>query len=192
MSLEALLRKRRMVREYLPTPVEPEQLERVLQSSLRGPSAGNAQGVSLVVVEQAARRRAIAALSAEERWVARGYPAWLSGAPVHIVLCVEPEVYRERYAEPDKDAARKDWAVPYWHVDGGCALMLLLLAAVDEGLAAGFQGAHNLPGLAELLGIPAGVCPLGLVTLGHAAPLQPLRGSQGRARRADRIHREQW
>jgi nitroreductase len=192
MSLEALLRKRKMVREYLPTPVPAEPLERVLQAALRGPSAGNSQGVSLVVVQDAERRRALAALSAEDAWVSRGYPAWLSGAPVHVVLCVEPGVYHRRYAEADKEGARKDWMVPFWHVDGGCALMLLLLAAVDEGLAAGFQGAQNLPGLHELLGIPADVCPLGVVTLGYAAPQQPLRGSQGRARRPGRIHREQW
>jgi nitroreductase len=48
--------------------------------------------------------------------------------------------------------------------------MLVLLAAVDEGLAAGFFGFHKMSGLHELLGIPAEVSPLGVVTIGHPAP----------------------
>lgn len=192
MNLEQLLARRKMVRNYLPAPVEPAKLDRVLQSALRGPSAGHSQGVSLVVVQDAGRRAAIAALSSEEQWTRKGYPAWLSGAPVHVIVCVEPEVYRERYAEPDKSTALKEWQVPYWHVDGGCALMLLLLAAVEEGLGAGFQGAHNVPGLTGLLAIPEGVVPLGVVTLGYPVPGDPPRGSQGRARRSGRVHTEQW
>jgi nitroreductase len=81
---------------------------------------------------------------------------------------VEPAAYRRRYAEPDKDPATL--AVPWWWVDGGAALTLVLLAAVDEGLAAGFLGAHALPGLAAALGLPPGVEPLGVVTVGHPHP----------------------
>ena len=38
---------------------------------------------------------------------------------------------------PDKlsDGEEIDWPVPYWFVDAGAALMLVLLAAIDEGLA---------------------------------------------------------
>ena len=43
---------------------------------------------------------------------------------------------------PDKldDGQEIDWPVPYWFVDAGAALMLLLLAAIDEGLGAGRVG----------------------------------------------------
>lgn len=191
MSLAELLRRRRMVRDYSSRPVEPEKLERILDCALRGPSAGNSQGVSLVVVETEARRKKLAELAGEPQWVARGYPPWLSQAPVHVILCAEPEVYRQRYAEPDKARACSEWAVPYWHVDSGCALMLMLLAAVEEGLAAGFQGVHNLPGLAAALDIPPQVEPLGLVTLGYSESQRRGHSSQ-RARRGGRIHREHW
>ena len=36
--------------------------------------------------------------------------------------------------------------MPYWWVDAGASMMLLLLAAVDEGLAAGFLGSHRMSG----------------------------------------------
>lgn len=48
--------------------------------------------------------------------------------------------------------------------------MLLLLAAVDEGLGAGLVGLHRTEELRELLGIPRDVRPVGVITIGHAAP----------------------
>jgi nitroreductase len=191
MSLSKLLSQRRMVRNYLEQPVETETLERTLQAALRGPSAGHSQGVSLVVIQRAETRQQLAQLSGESNWVARGYPAWLSRAPVHVVICAEPQCYQLRYAEPDKAQARTDWPVPYWFVDAGCAFMLLLLAAAEEGLAAGFQGIHNLPGLNAALSLPPEVEPIGLVTLGYAAD-RKAGHSVNRGPRPGRIHRERW
>ena len=191
MSLSELLRRRRMVRDYLEQPVEADKLDRILSAALRGPSAGHSQGVSLVVLQQATNRLRMARLAGEDEWVARGYPAWLSRAPLHVVLCAEPQCYLQRYAEADKASAMKQWPVPYWYVDAGCALMLLLLAAADEGLAAGFQGIHNLPGLGAALEIPHQVEPIGLVTLGYAANRKSGH-SVARGPRPGRVHFEQW
>lgn len=191
MSLYDLLKRRRMVREYEPQAVEAEKLTRLLEAALSSPSAGHSQGISLVVLQEAETRRRVAQLAGEADWVARGYPAWLSTAPVHLVLCAEPEVYRQRYREPDKARAAQQWPVPYWHLDAGCLLMTLLLASLEEGLAAGFQGIHNLPGLPEELDIPYEVEVIGLVTLGYSKSQR--RGhSTGRGRRSGRIHHERW
>lgn len=193
MEFREVLRRRRMVRCYRPDPVDPEILERVLRTALRGPSAGFSQGVHLVVVTRADLRRALAELAQEPRYRRAGFPPWLSRAPVHVVLCCSPEDYRRRYREPDKGGSPDDWPVPYWYLDAGAALMLLLLAAVEEGLAAGFLGGHRLAGVGELLGIPRQVLPLGLVTLGYPAPDRPSR-SLLRGRRPPRevLHREGW
>lgn len=191
MSLYNLLSKRRMVRDYEDRPIERDKLERLLAAALRGPSAGNSQGISLVVVQKLENRKAIAELAGEPEWLERGYPAWLSLAPVHLILCAEPQVYWDRYSLPDKDAAEKNWPVPYWHVDAGCMLMIILLAALEEGLAAGFQGIHNLPGLDERLGIPPNVEPIGLLTLGYSRSTRKGH-SASRPARSQRIHLEQW
>ena len=179
-----------MVRDYLEQAVPPEVLERILQASLKGPSAGNSQGVSWVVLQSEQRRQAVAELAREREWVARGYPAWLSQAPVHLVLCAEPDVYQARYAEADK-AQTQSWNIPYWYLDAGCTMMLVLLAAQEEGLAAGFQGEHNLPGLASLCGLPQEVKAIGVVTLGYAASHRAGHSAR-RPKRAERIHWEQW
>jgi hypothetical protein len=51
--------------------------------------------------------------------------------------------YLDGYAEPDKgftDRSDAWWPSPYWDIDTGFAAMLILLAAVDEGLGACFFG----------------------------------------------------
>ena len=170
MEIREVVRRRRMVRHYQPEPLPPDVLERILAVALRAPSAGNAQGQHLVVVTDPAMRRRIAELAGESEHVARGLDPWLSRAPVHLVLCCREEDYRQRYREADKlwSAARAmAGPVPYWYLDAGCTLMLILLAAIDEGLAAGFLGGHRLGGVEGLLGIPPEVQVLGLVTLGN-------------------------
>lgn len=185
MEFAEVVRARRMVRAYRPDPVDAEVLRRILDTARRGPSAGYAQGQSFVVVTDAARRAALADLCNEDDYVARGFAPWLSVAPVHVVPCVSRVAYEARYAEPDKAASRTpaEWDVPFWWVDGGAALMLLLLAVADEGLAAGFQALHDEPELRELLGLRDDEVPLGLVTIGHAAPDRP-SGSLRRGRRS--------
>ena len=181
---------RRMVRRYLPDPVDPAVLARIARAARQGPRAGQAEGISVVVVTDAEQRAALARLAHEEEWVAKGHAPWLSPAPAHLVLCVEPAAYRRRYAEPDKDPAAL--ALPWWWVDGGAALTLVLLAAVDEGLAAGFLGAHALPGLAAALGLPPGVEPLGVITVGHPHPEEVPACRRGRPGEAGLLHDGFW
>ncbi|MEX1279576.1 MAG: nitroreductase family protein [Acidimicrobiia bacterium] len=192
MELREVLDRRRMVRNYEDRPVPVEALERILDAGTRAPSAGNTQGVTLVVVTDAGRRSTIADRAGEGDYVARGFEPWLGRAPVHVVVCTSERAYRERYAEDDKPTADVDaWTVPYWWVDAGAAFQNLLLAAVDEGLAAGFLGAHAIPGLADAVGLPDDVAPLGVVTIGHPAP-DRRSGSLDRGRRADAVRRETW
>jgi nitroreductase len=165
--------KRRMVRNYLDRPVEPDTIRRIVETARRGPSAGFTQGCYFVVVTEKETRAEIARLAGEREYVADGFPPWMSSAPVHVVVCVSEADYHARYRQPDKlrpDGGAVSWPIPYWWVDVGAALMLLLLAVVDEGLSGGFFGAHRLPELRELLGIPGEVIPVGVVTVGHGAP----------------------
>ena len=191
MEFRDVVRKRRMVRRFRRDPVDREAIERIAAAAHEGPSAGYSQGISVVVVTDAVTRQGIAGLAGEEAWAARGHWPWLSAAPAHLVLCVEPGTYRRRYSEPDKDLATLD--IPWWWVDGGAALQLMLMAAVEEGLGAGFLGAQDLDGLGALLGIPDDVLVVGIVTVGHPLPDQPA-GSARRGRRpsADVTHHERW
>lgn len=190
MELAEALRRRRMVRRYTDTPITPDAIDRIVAAGLSAPSAGFAQGVSIIAVTEPARIVAIATACGEAEWVHRGFGPWLSTAPAHLVICIEPEVYRNRYAEADKDSEVLA-TNPWWWVDGGAALMAMLLATVAEGLAAGFQGGHRTGSVRSLLGIPDDVILLGIVTVGHAAP-DRRSSSLDRGEREGRVHRETW
>ena len=101
-----------------------------------------------------------------------------------------------RYQERDKlqsDSTEIEWPVPYWHMDIGCAVMIVLLAAVDTGLAAAFAGAHDLDALRAVLNIPAEVIPVGVIPIGHPAPDTPSPSLlRGRKPDTEYIHREEW
>lgn len=194
-AFQDLVRRRRIVRNYTAEPVDPAAIERILDAARRGPSAGFSQGVSFVVVTDQKTRQRLAELCHEPEYVADGFDPWISRAPVHVVVCASESVYQARYREPDKspDARESEWPVPYWWVDAGAAMMLVLLAAVAEGLAAGFLGSHAFTDIKTALGIPDDFDPIGLVTIGHPAP-DRRSGSLARGRKPtdDIVHRETW
>jgi nitroreductase len=196
MEFSEVVRKRRMVRHFMEDPVAPEVIDRILDLARHAPSAGFTQGQSFIVVTRPDLKQEIARLCGEEDYVESGYHPWISGAPVLIVACTSESAYHRRYQEADKineDGTEIEWPVPYWHFDIGASSMLLLLAVVDEGLAAGFAGAHDLDGLRAVLGIPEEVTPVGVIPIGHPAP-DKRSPSLKRGRVADEhyVHREQW
>jgi nitroreductase len=190
-----VLRRRRMVRRYTAEPLDRQVVSGIVRAALRAPSAGFTQGQSFVVVTDSAVRAELARLAGEPAYRARGFDPWISSAPALVVACTSEAAYRRRYAEPDKlgPDAPLDWPVPYWYLDAGCTLMLLLLAAVDAGLAAGFLAIADPGPVRALLGIPDDVQPVGIVTIGHPAPDRP-SGSLRRGRRpeAEQLHWNGW
>jgi nitroreductase len=171
MEFSETLTKRRMVRNYTNEPVTRDQLERIAQAGARAPSAGNTRGQSFVVVTEPATRQAIAGLAGESHYVDLGFDPWISRAPAHIIIGVSEAAYHNRYQETDKlgPDGEIEWPVPYWWVDAGASLMAILLAAIDEGLAAGFLGVHAFDELEALVGMPEDVSAIGIVTIGHPA-----------------------
>ena len=200
-ELADILKRRRMVRSYLPDPIPRETVERIVATVRRAPSAGFSQGHRLVVVTEPETRRALARLAGEEEYVAAGGQAWISTAPVHVFVGTREESYHERYRKPDKlrHGEEIDWPVPYWYVDAGAAFMLLQLAAISEGLAAGVYGvlAGRVSEVTALLDVPDDVRFVCLVTMGRPAPdpreTQPVsRLSQRRLALDELVRWERW
>jgi nitroreductase len=175
MEFNEVVRRRRMVRHFAAEPVEREVLERIAALAQRAPSAGFSQGQRLVIVTEPERRRRLAELAGEGFYTDRGFDPWISEAPALFVPLVSAKVYVDRYNEPDKrdpsepPGTEADWEVPYWWMDVGCTVMLILLAAVDEGLAAGFAGG-DFDGIRRELGAPEDYVPVGVIPVGRPLP----------------------
>lgn len=188
-----------MVRAFDAGPIPEPMLAAVLGAASRAPSAGNSQGVDLVVLDgpaQTARYWDVTLPPGRRegfRWQG------LLVAPVLVVVATEPSRYTARYAEPDKAATGlgegpEAWAIPYWHVDAGMAVMAMLLRATDLGLGALFFGLFDhAPAVAEALGVPGERELVGTVALGYpdVAADEPGR-SADRPRRAGTVHRGTW
>lgn len=174
MEFRALLPRRRMVRHYRREPVPPTLIQRVVETVRRAPSAGYSQGQRLLVVTEEGGRAEIARIMSDAGWAAGENEPWLESAPVHILVCTREDDYHDRYRMPDKLAGGDEieWPVPFWFVDAGAALMLVLLAAIDEGLAAGLSGVPREAAakLRARFGIPEDVTVVALVTVGSPAP----------------------
>jgi len=191
-----LVRKRRMIRNFTEEPVSWDVVERIIDTARRGPSAGYSQGMAFVAVTDGDMRARIAEIAGEEWYVRQGHEPFVTRAPVHIIITTSEEIYHRRYNEPDKKAKGQEeigWPIPYWHTDAGAAMMLVLLAAVDEGLGTAFVGVKDPTELQDALGIPEEHLPIGVVFIGHAAP-DMKSGSLKRGRRPleDVLHRERW
>ena len=142
MEFEEVLRRRRMVRHFSEEPVDDDTVERILAAALRAPSAGYSQGYALLVLTTAEDRGRF--------WTSQrpteGGGGWdpavraaIERAPLIAVALASKNAYLDRYALPDKGWVDRDesrWPVPYWYVDTGFLCLLMLLAAVDEGLGA--------------------------------------------------------
>jgi nitroreductase len=197
-ELREILAKRRMHRAFEPDPLPREQVERIVGVVRRAPSGGFSQGGSIVVVTDDAKRRAIADAFEESE-----YPhPFISQAPVHLVISADESRYHARYNEPDKleqtGGVEITWPVPYWFVDAGALMMLVLAAAIDEGLASAFIGHPDQKRIFdELVGLPPEVVPIGLALIGRPAP-DPFsdRGSSRMKERRrpldDLVHWEHW
>ncbi len=176
MDFAEVVRKRRMVRNYQPDrTVGRAVIDELLELAIRAPSAGFSQGWHFLVLETAADR--------ERFWAATVDPgeaadSWLSGmqsAPVLILALSDKGAYLDRYAEPDKGWTDRDearWPVAYWDVDTAMASLLVLLGAVNRGLASCFFGVpparHEEVRTSFDIDRRLGI--VGVISLGYPAP----------------------
>jgi FMN reductase [NAD(P)H] len=170
-SLYELLKQRRMVRHYTGEPAAREALERIVATVRRAPSAGFSQGQRLLVVDDPGLLARIAALDDEPL---EGVEPWFETAAAQVFVMTREDDYHDRYQRDDKlqDGEEIEWPVPFWHVDAGAALMLVLLAAIEEGLAAAVYGifGDDETKLRELLQIPDDLTLVAGISVGYPLP----------------------
>lgn len=201
MEVGDALRRRRMCRDFLGDPLAPALVEQVLDAANAAPSAGNTAALALLVLNgpDEVGRYWDVTLPEGPRRAGFGWPGLLR-APVLVLPYVEPDAYARRYAEDDKagtglGAGTEAWPVPYWWIDGGAAVMAMLVSATDLGLGALFFGQfHHQAAVSGSFGVPDGWRSLGTLALGHPAGDHAPGRSAGRGRRRapQVVHRGAW
>jgi nitroreductase len=165
------IRARRNVRRYADRPIEPSDLDRLLEAARRTPSSVNQQAWDFVVVTDRERLRELSSI-----W---RYAAHVGTSAATVALIVPVSADRD-----ERDT--------YWY-DIGQATMSIMLAAADLGIGSGHASVGDQPMARRILELPEDREVAILVALGHPAgrPLKPIRRPKRRAF-DDVVHRERW
>ncbi|MCD4500206.1 NADPH-dependent oxidoreductase [Chromobacterium vaccinii] len=180
-----LMHSHRSVRSYQDKPIAPELLDAVLDAAWKGPTSINGQQVSLVVVQDAERRRRIAEIAGGQPWIAQ--------APVFVAVVMDfhkthlgVEMAGEKQVIHDSVEA---FAVG--SVDAGIALGNMITAAHAAGLGVvPIGGIRRDPqAMIDLLDLPELTFPLVGLVIGH---VQDDAEPKPRLPRASFVHRESY
>jgi nitroreductase len=155
---QRILRGRRSIRRYLPTPVEREKLLACLEAARLAPSAHNAQPWRFIVVDDP---------ELKERLTAAAFSGIYSGskfaaqAPVILLLLVKTEIMAH-------GIGGRLQRVPFHFVDIGIAGEHIVLQAEELGLATCWMGWFNYRKARKVLGIPRKYKVIAMMPVGYA------------------------
>ncbi len=195
-----VLASRRMCRDFEATTLASGTAESLVDAATRAPAAGNTHALDFVVLEGPQTSLYWDTTLAQHRRDGFRWPGLLR-APMLLVAYVEPGASVRRYSEPDKAHSGLgddpgDWAGPYWYVDGGAAVMAVLLAAETPGLGSLLFGQFgHEQAVADALGVPQGHRSVGTIAVGRRAVGERSRSkSAGRGRPVvgEILHRGRW
>jgi nitroreductase len=153
MEFSEVLAKRRSVRHFnAKLDVSEEDIRALIEAAVVAPTAGNIQPWRFTVVRS---------IDARERLSAALRQRWATGAPVVIVVSVDPRPCAARYA----DRGERLYAIQ----DTAAAVENILLAAVDRGLASCWVGAFDTDAVREAIGVQSPVEPVAVLPIGYSA-----------------------
>ena len=141
MDVFEAIEKRRSIRNYEPTPIPREKLEKILEAARLAPSASNVQPRHFVVVTDPERREALSAGM---------FSRFLKQAPMVIVACGDEK------------------KSPKWYsIDVAIAVENMVLAATGEALGTCWIGSFDETKVRNVLKIPKHLRVVVLLALGY-------------------------
>ncbi len=169
MDVLEVIRNRRSIRDYSNKPVEKDKLMRILEAGRLAPSAKNMQEWRFVIVTDPATRKKLVTAANNQEFVGQ--------APVVIAACAEHDNHIMRCGQLT------------YPIDVAIALDHMTLQATAEGLGTCWIGSFYEDQVKQILGIPAQITVVELLTLGYAGgPPRPLT----RLAMEKIIHWETW
>lgn len=175
-AIYKVIAERRDMRHFLPTPIAPELLQKLLQAAHHAPSVGLMQPWRFIRISDTDLRKRIHALVNEERkHTAQAIGESEDTARMAefmrlkvegILDCGEVLVatlcdQREKHIFGRRTLPEMDLA------SVSCAIQNLWLAARAEGIGMGWVSLFDPQQLAQLLGMPAGAKPVAILCLGY-------------------------
>ncbi|OQS41607.1 5,6-dimethylbenzimidazole synthase [Chromobacterium haemolyticum] len=172
-AIYRVIEQRRDMRHFLPDPVDPALLRRLLEAAHHAPSVGYMQPWRFIRIANRSLREEIGKLVDAERLrtadqLGERQAEFLRLKVEGIRDCGEVLVAalmdgRERHVFGRRTLPEMDLA------SVACAIQNLWLAARAEGLGMGWVSLFDPAALSALLGMPEGAKPIAVLCLGHVA-----------------------
>jgi nitroreductase len=145
--------RRRSVRAYAKQALVQDQIERILAAARLAPSAGDLQSYRIALIDRRRAKEALAAAAFAQDFIAE--------APLVLVFCADPGVSEGKYGRRGAEL--------YCVQDATIAACYAQLAATALGLASCWVGAFDEARVAGALRLEAGLRPVAILPIGHAA-----------------------
>ena len=157
MNVLEAIQARQSIRAYQARVVELEKLEAILAAANRAASAANLQAYQVYVVRDAARKQALVAAAAGQKFLAT--------APVVLVFAVDPVRSAAKFGPRGEQV--------YCMQDACAAVCQAMLAAVELGLGTCWVDAVDEGLAGRAIGLPAGQRAAVILPLGYPAENPP-------------------
>lgn len=172
-----VMRERRDMRHFLPDPVDPEILRRVIEAAHLAPSVGMMQPWRFLRITDRELRKSIHTLVEKERLVtAAALPSrnedFLKVKIEGIQECAELLVV-SLMPERDKHIIGRRTMADMDIASVGCAIQNMWLAARAEGVGLGWVSFFEPQALTDLLSLPEGARPVAILCIGQVEEFYP-------------------
>ena len=151
MEFSDVILNRHSIRTFSDQPVEPEKLQKILETANLAPSAGNLQAYEIYVVTDAKKRDGLSCAALAQEYVAV--------APVALVFCTHAALTEGRYTERGTRL--------YTVQDATIACTFAMLAATDLGLGTVWVGTFDEKVVRLIIGAPEGQVPISILAIGY-------------------------
>jgi nitroreductase len=146
-----VIQNRHSIRTFTSQPVEPEKLQKILETANLAPSAGNLQAYEIYVVTDAKKRDGLSCAALAQEYIAK--------APVALVFCTHPDLTEGRYTERGTRL--------YTVQDATISCSFAMLAATALGLGSVWVGTFDEKVVRLIVGAPVGQVPVVILAIGY-------------------------
>ena len=156
MEILKAIRERRSIRNFRKKDIPEEIVDKLIDSLIWAPSAGNLQARKFFFVKDAKLKKGIATAALNQDFIAE--------APLVIVGCTDSRI-SNKYGERGESL--------YSIQDVAASIMGMMLVAYDNGLGTVWVGAFREEEVFDLLRLPQNLRPIAIVPVGYPVEIPP-------------------
>lgn len=185
MDLYEILMKRRSIRVFQEREIPDEIIEKLLDVAIHGPSGGNLQPFSIILVRSQEGKKKLAELSGGQPWVTK--------APLNMIFCLD--FFRiKRWADSCEVDFKGEKALNHFliaYADLMIAAQSVAILAETYGLGSVYIGSiqHEIDETRKYFEIPEYVLPMMLLSIGFPKSIPP---SIPKLKKEIMIHKERY